>query len=269
MAEFAIAVIMGLVEGITEFIPVSSTGHLIITGDLLKFTGEKAATFEIFIQLGAILAVVVLYFDRFWGLLPFQNRGDTESKGFSGFNGIFLLLLTTFPALLMGFFARKIIKYYLFGPMTVAWALGVGGLGILLAEKFIPQSHTEDLNNISYKQAFAVGCFQCLALWPGMSRSASTIIGGLIMGLDRRVAAEYSFLAAVPVMVAAVGYDLYKEWGLLGSSDIWFFSVGFVVSFLSAILAVKFFVTMLQRWSLAPFGWYRILIAPIIYLVMR
>jgi undecaprenyl-diphosphatase len=265
MADMWIAGILGIVEGVTEFLPVSSTGHLIIVGNLLSFSGEKASCFEVFIQLGAILAVVVLYFNRFTALIPLPGR---ENGRFSGFRGIALLLVTTSPALVAGLLAHKAIKQYLFGPLTVALALGVGGIGILLAERFKPKSETMDLDALGYRQAFMVGLFQCFALWPGMSRSASTIIGGMFSGLDRSVAAEYSFLAAVPVMVAATSYDLYKEWSLLSFSDFGFFAVGFVVSFLAAAAAVKLFIAMLQRWSLAPYAWYRIILAPLVYLFL-
>lgn len=262
MGDMWIAGILGIVEGVTEFLPVSSTGHLIIVGNLLNFSGEKAACFEVFIQLGAILAVVFLYFSRFSALIPLPGRNNGT---FSGFRGLGLLLVTTLPALAAGFLAHKSIKEHLFGPVTVALALGVGGIGMLLAEKFKPKSQTADLDAMNFREAFVVGLFQCLALWPGMSRSASTIIGGMLSGMDRRVAAEYSFLAAVPVMMAATSYDLYKEWRLLDFSDIGFFAVGFVISFLAAAAAVKFFVSMLQRWSLAPYAWYRIIIAPLVY----
>lgn len=266
MADLWIAVIMGIVEGLTEFLPVSSTGHLIIAGDLLNFTGNKASCFDVFIQLGAILAVVVLYWQRFIHLLPFGT--PRVAGGFSGIRGIALLGLTTLPALVSGYLAHHAIKAYLFRPSTVALALAVGGIGILLAEKYKPQSKVFELDQMGYLQAFMVGCFQCLALWPGMSRSASTIIGGLFSGLDRKTAAEYSFLAAVPVMVAATSYDLLKSWKFLEAQDIMFFAVGFFVSFVSAALAIKVFIGLVQRWSLAPFAYYRILIAPVIYLVM-
>jgi undecaprenyl-diphosphatase len=184
-------------------------------------------------------------------------------------HGIALLGLTTVPALVAGFLAHKAIKHFLFGPMTVAWALGVGAVGILLAEKYKPDARIVELDQLEYRQALLVGLFQCLALWPGMSRAAATIIGGLFSGLDRRTATEYSFLAAVPVMIAATLYDLYKEWHLLESSDFTFFAVGFVVSFLSAAAAVKTFIALVQKWSLAPYAWYRLAIAPLIYLVMK
>ncbi len=269
MESLWVAVILGIVEGLTEYLPISSTGHLIVAGTLLNFTGEKAASFEVFIQLGAILAVLVLYWRRFVGLIPGLTVHGEAQNGFVGLHGIALLGLTTVPALVAGFMAHNAIKHFLFGPMTVAWALGVGGVGILLAEKYKPNARIVELDQLGYRQALLVGLFQCLALWPGMSRAAATIIGGLFSGLDRRTATEYSFLAAVPVMIAATLYDLYKEWHLLESSDFTFFAVGFVVSFLSAAAAVKTFIALVQKWSLAPYAWYRLAIAPLIYLVMK
>jgi undecaprenyl-diphosphatase len=268
MGDLWIAVVLGIVEGITEFLPVSSTGHLIVAGNLLNFTGTKASCFSVFIQLGAILAVVMLYWRRFIGLIPWRNSGGEPGSGFVGRRGILLLAVTTFPALGAGFLAQGTIKQYLFGPMTVAWALGFGGIAIILAEHFKPEPIVTDLDELDFRKAFAIGCFQCLALWPGMSRSASTIIGGLFSGLDRRTAAEYSFLAAVPLMMAATSYDLYKTWHLLEMSDLTFFAVGLVASFVSAALAVKSFIAAVQRWSLVPYAWYRIAIAPVIYLAM-
>jgi len=268
MGDLWVAAILGIVEGITEFLPVSSTGHLIVAGHLLHFSGEKAASFEVFIQLGAILAVVVLYWPRFLGLIPMKGVSWREYSGFSGIRGLTLLFLTTLPALALGAVAHGAIKQYLFSPVTVALALAVGGVGILLAERFKPRARVTDVDALGYGQAFLIGLFQCLAMWPGMSRSASTIIGGMFSGLDRKVAAEYSFLAAVPVMVAATSYDLYKAWHLLQASDFLFFTVGFAVSFISAALAVKTFIAAVQRWSLAPYAWYRLAIAPIIYFTM-
>lgn len=269
MGDLLVAIILGIVEGLTEFLPVSSTGHLIVAGNLLGFSGDKAACFEVFIQLGAILAVVALYWRRFLALIPFLPREPGTEEGFSGFRGIALLAVTTFPALVAGVLLHKLIKAYLFGPVTVAWALGIGGVAILMVERYKPGAVVESLDALGYKQAFIVGIFQCLAMWPGMSRSACTIVGGMLSGLDRRTATEYSFLAAVPVMVAATLYDLFKAWNLLSFSDIGFFAVGFAVSFISAAIAVKTFIAMVQRWSLAPFAWYRIALAPLIYFGMR
>lgn len=262
MSELFYAVILGLVEGITEFIPVSSTGHLIVAGHLLGFEGPKASTFEIFIQLGAILAVVLLYRERFFQLCTVR-----KSVGFSGPHGWALLVLTSLPALILGALTHGFIKRYLFNPMTVAAALAVGGVAILVVERYRPRVKKSGLDTLAWQDALVIGLFQCLALWPGMSRSASTILGAMTIGVDRETAAQYSFLAAVPIMVAAIGFDLYKSLPILNASDVPMFSLGFVVSFLAAWLAVKSFIRFLGTHTLVPFGWYRIVVAPIILLV--
>lgn len=263
MSEVVYASILGVVEGLTEFIPVSSTGHLIITGHLLGFEGPKAATFEVFIQLGAILAVVVLYRDRFVGLLNFDKK-----KGFVGVNGLMLLAWTTFPALVFGAAAHGFIKAHLFNPTTVAIGLSVGGIGILLTERFLPKAKTHGLDALGWREALAIGFFQCLALWPGVSRSASTIVGGMLMKVERKTAAEYSFLAAVPVMFAATAYDLYKSRSFLQWTDATTFLIGFVISFISAWFAVTFFIKLLGRHNLIAFGWYRIIVAIAVLLLL-
>ena len=247
------AILIGLVEGMTEFIPVSSTGHMIVFGRLIAFEGARAATFEIFIQLGAILAVVIIYKDRFFKLLSLE-RG----KGFSGLDGMMLLVLTTIPALFVGLTVHSYIKTYLFNPMTVAIGLGVGGVVMIVAENKLPKPEKTNLDLLKWRDALLIGLFQCLAMWPGVSRSASTILGGMLIGIERKTAAEYSFLAAVPVMCAATIYDVYKSRDFLSASDIPLFVVGFVVSFFSAWLAVKFFIRLLGSHTLKPFGWYRI-----------
>jgi undecaprenyl-diphosphatase len=260
-----IAAVLGLVEGVTEFIPVSSTGHLIVAGHLLGFTGGKAETFEIFIQMGAILAIVVLEWRRFLGL-AWPVAGP---RGFSGIRGLALLGLTTTPALVAGLLLHRVIKERFFGPATVGIALLVGGAGILLVERLRPASRTERLDDIDWRQALQIGLFQCLALWPGISRSAATISGGLLCGLERRTAAAYSFFAAVPVMTAAAGYDLIKSRHLLDRADILPFAVGFIVAFLAAWATVRLFVSLLGRSTLRPFAWYRIVVAPLIYFLVR
>lgn len=269
MNHLITATILGLVEGATEFLPVSSTGHLIVAGHLLGFVGPVADCFEVFIQLGAIMAVVVLYWRRFLNLLPgFAQRAD-GAPAFVGRRGIFMLLITTAPALVIGAMAHKAIKAYLFSPLTVAVGLAVGAVAILLVERYKPDSRTHSLDAMTYPQALAVGICQCFAMWPGVSRSASTILGGLLARMDRKVATEYSFLAAAPVMLAAVSYDLYKHWAILRLEDLGIFLVGFVVSFLSAAVAVKTFIGLVQRWSLNPYAWYRLVIAPLIYFSIR
>jgi undecaprenyl-diphosphatase len=266
MANYWTAVILGIVEGLTEFLPVSSTGHLILAGHLLKFTGKVADTFEVFIQLGAILAVVFLYRRRFRGLLPGRGWADPLriGKRFVGIRGCILLGLTTFPALIAGRFAYGFIKGHLFNPYSVALGLAVGGLGLLLVERWRPPVSAQSLDKIRWRQALLVGLFQCLSMWPGVSRAGATIIGGLVSGLDRKTAAEYSFLAAVPVMMAATGYDLLKTRHYLQVGDWLFLGIGFAVSFLVAYITVAAFIRLLQRLTLTPFAWYRIALAPII-----
>ncbi|MBI3609195.1 MAG: undecaprenyl-diphosphate phosphatase [Nitrospirae bacterium] len=264
MTEWLDSFVLGLVEGITEFIPVSSTGHLILAGHLLGFEGEKASTFEVVIQLGAILAVVFLYKERFFGLNPFNKE-----KGFAGINGLTLLFLTTLPALVFGAAAHGFIKSHLFNSKTVALGLGIGGVAILLVERFLPNVKRCGVDALSWREALSIGFFQCLALWPGISRSGATILGGMMIGVERKTAAEYSFLAAVPVMFAATAYDLYKSRSFLELSDLGMFSIGFVVSFITAWLTVKVFIRLLGRYTLDVFGWYRIAVALIILWLIR
>ena len=257
------AIILGIIEGLTEFIPVSSTGHLIVAGHLLGFEGARASTFEIFIQLGAILAVVILFWDRFIHLFDFKKK-----EGFAGLRGIGLLAITSFPALAIGALTYGTIKEYLFSPLTVAIGLGIGGIAILIVEKVLKKSTHGGLDSITWKDALVIGLFQILALWPGVSRSAATILSGMGRGLDRRTAAEYSFFAAVPALAAAAFYDLYKNINALQSSDILIFGVGFLVAFVSAWFAVKFFLKLISNNNLNPFGWYRILVAVLILVVL-
>ena len=183
---YGLAILIGILEGVTEFIPVSSTGHMIIAGHLLGFTGPRADAFEIFIQLGAILAVVGLYRDRFLALLPGRagpsqgNVAGTTGPGLAGWRGLGLLALTTLPALVAGKAAHHYIKDHLFNPITVAMGLAIGGVGLILVERFRPTARKTGLDSLGWKDALWVGLFQCLALWPGMSRSGSTIIGGML-----------------------------------------------------------------------------------------
>ncbi|MFO7876692.1 MAG: undecaprenyl-diphosphate phosphatase [Desulfovermiculus sp.] len=259
MHDIFIAAIMGVVEGVTEFLPISSTGHLIFAGEILGFTGPATGMFEVVIQLGAILAVIVLYWPRFAGLL----KSDPEQP-FSGLRGLYLLFLTTLPASLLGLAAADLIMGHLFTPATVALALGVGALGILIAETRRRSNTVFSLDQLTPGIALGIGLFQCLALWPGFSRAAATIIGGMLLGAQRRVAAEYSFLAAVPIMFAASGYELYTNYELLDFADWKILCVGFSISFLTAWAAVKTFLHFLTRFTLLPFAWYRLAIAPVI-----
>ena len=254
------AILLGIIEGLTEFLPVSSTGHLILFGSLLGFTGQRANTFEVFIQLGAILAVVVLYRQRFAQL--FSSR----QEGLSGISGLKLLALTTLPAVIAGFLLHGFIKERLFNPAVVAIGLLIGGIALITMERFYKPTREVDIEHITKQQALKIGLFQLLALSPGVSRAGATIVGGRLMGLSRQAAVEYSFLVAVPVMIAAVSYDLIKSSPTLSSNDITLFVVGFVTAFVSAMLAIKFFIRLVQRFTLEPFGWYRIGLSGVIFL---
>ena len=262
--EYLQGSLLGLVEGLTEFIPVSSTGHLIVVGRLLGFEGRVASTFDVFIQLGAILAVAMLYRGRLGNILSLK-----KNQGFAGSRGVMLLLLTTIPAGIAGFLARDIIIERLFNPTSVSIGLGLGGIGILVTERFLPKVKKSHVDLLDWKDALIVGIFQVFSLWPGVSRSASTIIGGMYAGIERKTAAEYSFLVAVPMMLSAALFDLYKSMQFLSSSDLMIFPVGFVLAFISAWLSVKFFVRFLSNHTMESFGWYRIVISALIFLIIK
>ncbi|MGE5060356.1 MAG: undecaprenyl-diphosphate phosphatase [Betaproteobacteria bacterium] len=268
MHDLLIATLLGIVEGITEFLPVSSTGHLIISGHLLGFVGDEAASFEVIIQLGAILSVVLLYWRRFVGLIPASVKAF-EASNLEGWSGLWRIALATFPALVVGYGARHVIKEQLFNPSAVTLALAIGGIAILLVERYAAKRKTNSLERLTLPQALGVGLFQVLALWPGTSRAAATIVGGMLLGLDRKSAAEFSFLIAVPVMLAASGYELIKMRHEMALQNVLQLGVGFVISFIVALITVKVFVSFLQRGKLTPFAWYRILVAPIFYFLTR
>jgi undecaprenyl-diphosphatase len=268
MEGWGVAVILGVIEGLTEFIPVSSTGHLIIASHLLAFVGEKAASFQVAIQFGAILAVLLLYWRRFADLLPFgKNAVQCNKSNLAGWAGIWRIAAATLPALVVGYLTKDLIKTYLFTPWAVTVALAGGGIAILVVERFLRGRKSRPLETVTMVQAIGVGLFQVLALWPGTSRSAATIVGGMLLGLDRKGAAEFSFLIAVPVMLAVECYELMKMGHLFSAQDATNFMIGFVVSFIVAVMAVKTFILFLSKWSLVPFAWYRLIVAPIFYLL--
>jgi undecaprenyl-diphosphatase len=248
-----IAIILGIVEGLTEFVPVSSTGHLIVFGHLLGFTGDRADAFEVFIQLGAILAVTVIFRERIKSILTFG-----PGEGAQGRSGFILVAITTIPGLIAGALLNSPIKDHLFSPGTVAVGWAIGGGVILLVERFLPPVRVVGLNKIRGRHALIIGLCQCFALWPGMSRSASTMSAGMLLGIDRKTAAEYSFLAALPLIGAASLYSLYDNRHIIRASDIPMFATGFIVAFIVGWLAVRFFLRLLSSWTLVPFGWYRI-----------
>jgi undecaprenyl-diphosphatase len=248
---FFIAVILGIVEGATEFVPVSSTGHLIVASDWLGFVGDRANTFVIFIQLGAILAIVWLYRTTLIENLVGWNR-EPGRRFFTN------LAIAFMPAAIVGLLFSKAIKFYLFNPLTVAGALIVGGVIILVIEWWQPRTRVETVNRIPWTLALGVGVAQVLALFPGVSRSGATIMGGYCLGLSRRAATEFSFFLAIPVMCAATVFDLVDSREALTAADVPLFTVGFVVSFLTAVVVVRKFVTFVSRHSFAWFAWYRI-----------
>jgi undecaprenyl-diphosphatase len=270
MDSWAVAVVLGIVEGVTEFLPVSSTGHLIIAGHLLGFVGPKAASFQVAIQLGAIFSVVFLYWRRFLGLIPTGRQAPPGGRStLNGWTGLWRIALATFPALLVGYLARHTIKEKLFTPEAVTVALVVGGVAILCAERVMTRRSMNALDALTPRQALGIGLFQILALWPGTSRAAATIVGGMLLGLDRKSAAEFSFLIAVPVLFAAAGYELISMGSELALQDSVQLGIGTLVSFVVALIAVKGFVRFLEHGKLAPFAWYRIIAAPIFYYLTR
>lgn len=252
------AILLGVVEGLTEFLPVSSTGHLILVSEILGFTGEGSVAFKIAIQLGAILAVLVAYRHLFAHMFTGLLRREPEAIGFTRNIAIGFL-----PALVIGVFAYGAIRELLKSPMTVAVALVVGGIAIIVIEKMVKPRPAGSVAAMRWKTAAGIGFMQCLAMVPGVSRSGATIMGGLLMGLDRKTAAEFSFFLAVPTMAAATVYSLYKERALLSLDDLGLIAIGFVTAFLCALLVVKWLVGFVGRHGFTPFGWYRIVLGGI------
>lgn len=251
------ALILGIVEGLTEFLPISSTGHLILVGDLLDFKDEKAKVFTVAIQLGAILAVCWEYRIRL--LTVVAGFGSRESNRF-----LLNLLIAFLPAAILGLLFIGTIKHYLFHPLPVAIALIVGGVLILWAERRKHVVDVEQVDDMDWKHALKIGCAQCLALIPGTSRSGATIIGGLLFGLSRKAAAEFSFFLAIPIMFAATFYDVYRSRELLQMEDLSMFAVGFIASFVSAWLAIRGLIRYISHHDFTVFAWYRIVFGVVI-----
>ena len=267
MHSLVIAAILGVVEGLTEFLPVSSTGHMIIVGHLLGFEGETAKTFEVVIQLGSILAVVVMFWRRLFSLIGI-HFGHPPHEGLGrGRLSLIHILLGMVPAVVLGLAFHDLIKS-LFNPINVMYALVVGGVLLIVAELCkLTEPRARGLDDMTYRQAFAIGCFQCLALWPGFSRSGATISGGMLVGVSRYAASEFSFLLAVPMMMGATALDLYKSFHFLTAADIPMFAVGFVTAFLVALVAIKTFLQIIKRISFIPFAIYRFIVAAAVYVV--
>ncbi|MGH8671407.1 MAG: undecaprenyl-diphosphate phosphatase [Burkholderiales bacterium] len=246
------ALILGIVEGLTEFLPVSSTGHLIVAADLLGFNGESAETFEVAIQLGAILAVCFEFRARIkrvtTGLLV-----DPAAQRFAA-----NLLIAFLPSALLGLLFYNAIVNSLFNPFSVALALIGGGMVILWAERCVHVMRVDSVDNMTFADAFKVGLAQCAALIPGVSRSGATIIGAMMFGLSRSAATEFSFFLAVPTMFAATFYSIFRTWHFLNFDDLGHFSIGFAAAFVSALIAVRALLRYVAHHDFNVFGWYRI-----------
>ena len=258
--------ILGIVEGVTEFIPVSSTGHLILASELLGYDAAQWAVFNVVIQLGAILAVVVLYWRTFWAVLVGLFHGKAESWRF-----VRNVLVAFIPSAVLGFIFIDRIETLLESARVVAWALLVGGIAMLVIEKTAPQGTEKGVADISLGKAIGVGLIQCLSMIPGVSRSGATILGGLSLGIERRTAAEFSFFLAVPTMMGATTLQLAKHHDQLGATSMSGIALGFVTSFLVAIVVIKWFIGIVSRRGFAPFAWYRIVVgaAALVWLALR
>jgi undecaprenyl-diphosphatase len=270
MPILLIAIILGIVEGVTEFIPVSSTGHLILATELLGFDADKWSAFNVIIQLGAILAIVVLYRRTFWAVLEGMLKGQAVSWRF-----VRNILIAFLPSAILGFLLINKIEALLGNALVVAVALIVGGLAILVIERMVKRSDIVGVAEMPLKTVVGVGLIQCLSMIPGVSRSGATILGGLSLGVERRTAAEFSFFLAIPTMLGATTLELVKHRDTLmaGASGVGFgtVAVGFIVSFVVAIVVVKAFVHYISRHGFAPFAWYRIIVgaAALVWLLMR
>jgi len=258
-------ILLGIVEGLTEFIPVSSTGHLVLAGELLG-AAAGSETFDIVIQLGAILAVVVVYWRRFMEVLAGMIAGKPSAWRF-----VRNILLGFLPSAVVGALAYSAIKIMLGSPILVAMALILGGIAILVIERMIKEPTTHSVDTMNWKVALGVGFVQCLSMIPGVSRSGATIMGGLLMKVERRTAAEYSFFLAIPTMMGATALALWKARDALGDTQMSAIAIGFVVSFLVAIVVIRWFLTIVTKHGFAPFAWYRIVVgsAALIWLSLR
>jgi undecaprenyl-diphosphatase len=263
------AILLGIVEGLTEFIPVSSTGHLILASELLGYNAETWATFNVIIQLGAILAVIVLYWRTFWTVLVGMLRGDALSWRFAR-----NVLIGFIPSAVLGFLLIDQIELLLENALVVAVALVLGGFAILAIERFVkPADVAPGVAAMPLRTALGIGLIQCLSMIPGVSRSGATIMGALTLGVERRTAAEFSFFLAVPTMMGATGLSIFKHSEELtsGAVDWQLVGVGFVVSFVVAVVVIRWFIGIVSRRGFAPFAWYRILAgsAALAWLLMR
>jgi undecaprenyl-diphosphatase len=270
MPILLIAIILGIVEGVTEFLPVSSTGHLVLASALLGYNDKQWNAFNVIIQLGAILAIVVLYWRTFWAVLEGLFKRQAVSWRF-----VRNILVGFAPSAILGVLLINRIEALLLKPAVVAWAFILGGIAILVIERLVKKTPLVGVAEMPLKTAVGVGLIQCLAMIPGVSRSGATIMGGLSLGVERRTAAEFSFFLAIPTMLGATTLELVKhrETLMAGASGVGFgtVAVGFVVSFVVAIVVVRAFVHYISRHGFAPFAWYRIVAgaAALVWLLAR
>ena len=254
--------LLGITEGLTEFLPVSSTGHLILAVDLLGFRGPAGHVFEIAIQLGAILAVCWLYRQRFAHVATNLFR-ETAARRF-----VVNLLMGFLPAMIIGALAYGYIKSVLFSPEVVAITLVLGGFAILAIERWHPQPTVHEVDAITPGRALKIGIAQCVSMIPGVSRAGATIMGAMMFGIGRAPATEFSFFLAVPTMLAATVYDVYKNWSTLGLADLPLLAIGFVTAFLSALLVVRTLVGFVSRHGFAPFAYYRVVVGLVMAVIL-
>ncbi len=262
MEQLLQACLLGFVEGITEFLPISSTGHLILLIDILKFQAPEGKVFEVVIQLGAILAICLVFRKRVTDVICHLH--DKPSTRYF----VLLIFLAFLPAAIIGAGAHSYIKEVLFSPLVVSVMLVIGGFIILLIERIKPVSHIHNVDDMSKKQALAVGFFQALAMIPGTSRSGATMMGALMMGIDRKTAAEFSFLLAIPTMAAATAYDLYKNYEYLSLDDMTVIGVGFISAFVSAMFTVQWLLSFLTRHGFTAFAYYRIVLGSVMLFLL-
>jgi len=266
MSDTMIALLLGFIEGLTEFLPVSSTGHLILAGEMVGFTDNSSVAFKIAIQLGAILAVLLVYWRRFWTVGTSLLKREADAVAFTR-----NILLGFAPALVIGVVAYDAIRAAMQTPEIVAIALIIGGILILVLERVVRTIRFHAVEEIPFGTALSIGLVQCTAMLPGVSRSGATIMGGLMMGVERKTAAEFSFFLAVPTMMAATVYALWKDRALLNADDLGMIGIGFTMAFLVAVVVVKAFVAIVGRYGFAPFAYYRIIAgtAALIWLTMH
>ncbi len=269
--EIFVGIVLGMVEGLTEFAPVSSTGHMILADDMFFrtediFTKPVAVTFKVCIQLGSILAVVIVFKDRFMDLLGLKKEINKEQKQGQRLK-LTQIIVGLLPAAVLGFLFEDNIEE-LFGTTMVLIGLVGGALLMIAADWFRPaRPKVETLDHITYKQALIVGLFQCIALWPGFSRSGSTISGGVLLGLNHRTASDFTFIMAVPIMAGASSLSLVKNWEYFTLDALPFFIAGFISAFIFALFSIRYFLKLINKVKLVPFAIYRIVLALIIYFI--